>query len=134
MESFISTGRSFLENILECNSSLVFKYQRYLHFFPENQLSLNISVLSDFAKSYCGIYTRYIQKKYSTSVGKKLPVGTITMKYARESSLYYFLSFKSLITVPCCVGKLLRVRTENRRKIPLISKYSLMIVKTRQIN
>jgi hypothetical protein len=31
----------------------------------------NISVLLDSAKSYCGIYTRYIQKKLSTSTGKK---------------------------------------------------------------
>jgi hypothetical protein len=31
----------------------------------------NISVLLDSAKSYCGIYTSYIQKKFSTSIGKK---------------------------------------------------------------
>jgi hypothetical protein len=31
----------------------------------------NISVLLDSAKSYCGIYKRYIQKRFSTSIGKK---------------------------------------------------------------
>jgi hypothetical protein len=32
------------------------------------------------------------------------------------------------------VGKFLLVRTKNRRKIPLISKYSVSIVETRKIN
>ncbi len=36
LEPFISTERSFLEHFVQCSKSLVFKYQRVPHFYPEN--------------------------------------------------------------------------------------------------
>ncbi len=38
LKPFISTERSFLKHFVQCNRSHVFKYQRDLHFFPENQM------------------------------------------------------------------------------------------------
>ncbi len=37
LEPFILTELSFLKHFVQCNRSLVFKYQRDVYIFPENQ-------------------------------------------------------------------------------------------------